>query len=417
VIDMATSAILESESYLYAGPMALCDEGSLAAVTRSITELGELAKAGNVKVEKQLGEITEHTQKSDARILALEQKILTGGGAGGRPGTGGGVIDVAALIAGDAKLDAFRKGDAQRIQVPIGGHSLRTITKSVLTSAGGGASPDVSFPTFPEILPVGIRGFAQRRLQVLESLNSLPVSTGLAEVPVIVSDSDAAAVQQFEGDTKAETILEFAAQQLRPATIATVTNISRQLLSDSPLLAEFVRVVLLYGCLKKFENLVCTGQGPDTADQIEGLVTGGAVFSSAASHPADRIGEAMAYMSGLGYVADLIVLAPSTYFDLIAAKDDMGRYLSGVGWSGPLPGTIWGVKAVPSAALGASQGIVLDTQQVCVLDRQEPMLSFGFVSMQFQQNVISALMELRANLAIYDARAVQVLTLPANSPG
>ena len=64
VIDMATSAILESESYLYAGPMALCDEGSLAAVTRSITELGELAKAGNVKVEKQLGEITEHTQKS-----------------------------------------------------------------------------------------------------------------------------------------------------------------------------------------------------------------------------------------------------------------------------------------------------------------------------------------------------------------
>ncbi len=35
VIDMATSAVLESEGYLYSGPMALADESSDAQLSRS----------------------------------------------------------------------------------------------------------------------------------------------------------------------------------------------------------------------------------------------------------------------------------------------------------------------------------------------------------------------------------------------
>ncbi len=151
-----------------------------------------------------------------------------------------------------------------------------------------------------------MRGFAQRRLAVLEALPILPVSTAIAEVPYLVSDSDAAAVQQPEGAAKAETVLEFQGKQLRSATIATVVNVSKQLLADSPLLGEFLRVVLLYGVSKKLENLIVAGTG-DSTDQIAGFTEVGNAYVSSASHPADRIGEAIAYMAGIGYTADLIV--------------------------------------------------------------------------------------------------------------
>ena len=386
----------------------------LATVTRSIEEIASVSKAAGAEVSKQIAEILKHTATADSRILDLEQKAL--GSRVGGPGAGGGMLNLAALVAADAKLGEFRSGNAQRIQIPIP-HNLRTICRSILTNQGAsGVSPPIEYPTIPELVPGGVRGFAQRRLAVLEALPILPVSSAISEVPRLVSNSDAAAVQTPEGTTKAETVLTFEGQQLRSATVATVVNVSKQLIADSPLLGEFLRVVLFYGCMKKLENLICTGSG-DSSDQIAGFTTVGTQFISSASHPADRIGEAIAAMAGIGYVADLIVLNPNTYFDLIAAKDDMGRYLSGVGWSAPMPGTIWGVRAVPSVALGASQGLVIDTQQTTILDREQTQLFFGYTGNQFSENAITCLCELRAQLAVYDDRAVQVLELPADSPG
>ena len=201
----------------------------------------------------------KHTSSSDARILDLEQKILTRG-AGPGPGAGG-PLNLGALLAGDAKLTEFRAGNAQRIQIPVP-QGLRTICRSILSNQGAcGVSPATEYPSIPELVAGGVRGFAQRRLAVLEALPILPVSSAIAEVPYLVSDSDAAAVQQPEGAAKAETVLEFQGKQLRSATIATVVNVSKQLLADSPLLGEFLRVVLLYGVSKKLENLIVAGTG------------------------------------------------------------------------------------------------------------------------------------------------------------
>jgi HK97 family phage major capsid protein len=234
-------------------------------------------------------------------------------------------------------------------------------------------------------------------------------------VPQLVSDSDGAAVQWPEGAAKAETTLTFDGKQLRSATIATYVNVSKQLLSDSPLLGEFLRVVLLYSVSKKLENLIVSGTG-DSTDQIAGFTEVGNAYVSAASHPADRIAEAIAYMAGIGYMADLIVLNPTAYVDLIAQKDSYGRYLGG-GWNAPMPNTIWGVKVVSSVALSTSQCLIIDTQQCTILDREQAQLSFGYTGNQFSDNLCTVLMELRAQLAVYDARAVQVLTMPVDSPG
>jgi len=89
----------------------------------------------------------------------------------------------------------------------------------------------------------------------------------------------------------------------------------------------------------------------------------------------------------------------------------------GLGWNAPFPGTIWGVPTAPSAALSNSQALVRDVAQCPILDRSEAQMSFGYVGNQFQENVVTALVELRAQLAVYDARAVQIVTIPADSPG
>ncbi len=103
----------------------------LATITRSIEEVATISKAAGAKVDSQIAEILKHTSSSDARILDLEQKILTRG-AGPGPGAGG-PLNLGALLAGDAKLTEFRAGNAQRIQsrfpracAPFAGRFSRT---------------------------------------------------------------------------------------------------------------------------------------------------------------------------------------------------------------------------------------------------------------------------------------------------
>jgi hypothetical protein len=188
VIDMATSAILESEGYDYTGPMALCDEADLAPITKSIAEIGEATKAAGVKVDKQLAAITEHTEKTDARILALEQKILTGAGVGGGAGGGAPVPNLGAIIAKGLNYDELKNRNAW-VRTPIAG-SIRQIMKSVLVNTGtSGASPETGFPTVGELLPGGPFGFTHRRLSILAALTSIPVNTAKVEFPKLTTNT------------------------------------------------------------------------------------------------------------------------------------------------------------------------------------------------------------------------------------
>ena len=77
----------------------------LALLTKSIEEIGALAKAGNVEVTKQLAAITEYRTKSDARLLALEQQPV--GGAPGKPGRIV-VPNLGEIVAKGIDLDKFR---------------------------------------------------------------------------------------------------------------------------------------------------------------------------------------------------------------------------------------------------------------------------------------------------------------------
>lgn len=87
------------------------------------------------------------------------------------------------------------------------------------------------------------------------------------------------------------------------------------------------------------------------------------------------------------------------------------------GFNASFPNELWGVPVAASVALSNSQCLVLDAQQCLVLDREQAQLSFGYVDDGFVRNQAVVLCELRAQLAVFDSRAVQVVTIPADSPG
>ncbi len=414
VIDMATSAILSSEGFDYAGPMALCDEApDLAAITKSIVEIGELAKAGNVEVTKQLGEIKTYREKADARILALEQKIVAGAGAAGAgAGAGGAVPNIGDLIVKALDLGALQNRHAW-VRSPIAG-SIRQILKSVLVNTGtSGASPETGFPTIGELLPGGPFGFTHRRLSVLAALTSVPVTGSKVEFPKLTDNTDAAAVQTHEGSAKASTDLGFTMETLVNATIAHYVTASKQVIADSPMLVEFINQVMLFSALKKFENLVISGNG--TTDQIAGLTVQGTAYVPVKGHASDMVGETVASLTSLGFTPNLIIMNAFDYFDIISARDANGRYLAG-GWSAASPTSLWGVPTVPTAALAAGTAIVLDTTVVRVLDREEANLQVGFQNDNFVKNEVTLLAELRGNLAVQNAQGVDVISIANDSP-
>jgi HK97 family phage major capsid protein len=383
----------------------------VSVAVKSIQTSGEKAAERIKAVEDS---IQQRAQAQDARILDLEQKLASKSGAALRQ-TGDPAVNIAAQVAKDPKIEAFRKGEIRNVKIDIPG-SMRMLRKSVLTNLGtSGASPDLGYPGFPQQL-IGIpQAFARRRLVVLEALNSTPMSTEGVNWPRLDTNSDAAAPQTHEGASKAETTLTFDREQLKAVTVATFLNATMQVLADNPMLVDFINTVLLYNVQKKFEDLVVNGNGQIGSDQVSGLMTQGTTFSPTLSHAADMIGQSVSALTALGYSPDLIILNPATYFEIVSARDLNERYIAG-GWAAPRPDSLWGVNVAQTSAVGAGNAIVLDTSRVTVLDREQNSIRLGYTGNQFIENQITILAEMRGNLGVYDAKAVNVFGIPSNSP-
>ncbi|HTY55765.1 MAG TPA: phage major capsid protein, partial [Candidatus Binataceae bacterium] len=300
------------------------------------------------------------------------------------------------------------------VRTPVAG-SIKQILKSVLVNTGtSGASPETGFPTVGEILPGGPFGFTHRRLSVLAALTSIPVNTAKVEFPRLTTNTATAnaAVQTDEGGAKASSDLGFTMEILENATVATYITASRQVLGDSPLLAEFINQILLFEALRKFEDLVIAGNG--TTDKISGLLTQGTVYTPGIGHASDMIGETIASLTSLGFTPNLVIMNAFDYFSVISARNSLGSYVAG-GWNSATPRALWGVETVPTAALNAGTVIVLDTTVVRVLDREEANVQIGFTGSNFTNNEVTMLGELRGNLAVQNPQGVDVISIEVDS--
>jgi HK97 family phage major capsid protein len=178
------------------------------------------------------------------------------------------------------------------------------------------------------------------------------------------------------------------------------------------MLAEFINQILLFEVLRKFEDLIVSGNG--TTDKISGLLTQGTVYAPAIGHSSDMVGETIANLTALGFTPNLVIMNAYDYFAIISARNSLGSYIAG-GWSASSPRNLWGVETVPTAALGAGTVIVLDTTVVRVLDREEANIQIGFTGSNFTNNEVTLLGELRGNLAVQNPQGVSVVSIETDS--
>lgn len=380
----------------------------LAAVTKSVSEIADLAKKQGAEATQELAKVNAHMLSADSRILDLEQKAAVRGG-GGRRSEGN--YNFGEVLAHDPKIDMLRKGETREARMTQRG-SLSMLCKSVLVQTGtSGGSPETGFPTPTEFISPVPQQSPGRSLQVLQALPHLQVFAGTVIVPELAASTDAAAVQEFQAAAKGQSALSVIGRSLPLTTVATWLQASKQLLEDVAALPTFLQSWLGYWVLRKYENLIISGDGSASNGHITGLVNAGTAFTSSQTKNADKIADAIfTALPAYGYAADLVVVSSADYLGIISERGTTGEYVGG-GWGAAAPGTLWGVKAIATPGLAAGHAIVLSTQFVRILDRMELQFFIGQPADNFTTNLYTYLAELRGQLSIGDAHAVQVVTL------
>jgi HK97 family phage major capsid protein len=436
VIDMATSAVLEEDSYLYAGPWARADAASSdalrAAIKTALDEHGKEIKTLITKFEddlKRYGSVQDGTKEAIAklnttgaelvtahkalleekqqlasRLLDLEQKILTRGlgGTPARPKT----VGERYVESEEWKEFAVRGRTAKSTAKPF---SVKTIT-SDLGSAGGGVIPEyLPTPVIPPFQPLTVRDLLDvgtTESNLIEWLKEL-VFTNAAEVVT-------------EGAIKAQSNITYERLNIPVVTIAHWFRASKQILSDFKQLATLINNRARFGLKQEEENEILFGDG--TGEHLFGLVPQATVYAyhgpTTNDTQIDVIRHAMLQVQLAFYPTTGIVMSPTDWHNLTLTKDTLHRYL----YANPgatTPAMLWGVPVVECFNFLPGDFMVGAFKLAATLfDREQAQI---LVSTEDQDNVIrnlvTILSEERLALAVTRPQAFVHGSFPAGTTG
>lgn len=193
------------------------------------------------------------------------------------------------------------------------------------------------------------------------------------------------------------------------ATIAHWIRASRQVLADAPQLESQLSRLLIYGAGSKLENELLNGVGG--SGKIKGLLGFAGTATVSATSATDKVGEVITSLQAAGYAPNAVVMNPGDWFAIASAKaSTAGTYLLGSPAGRPSP-NLWGTAVIPSSRIAAGTVLVGDFGQAAILDREAATVSIGTTGNDFVQNMLVLLAELRAGLAVFDARAFKKLSI------
>lgn len=313
-------------------------------------------------------------------------------------------------LASEAGIKAVASGTA-RSSGPIDlGISVKT-----LTSLQGATGSPLSGIDVQSQRQEGLFGHAMRPLTLLEALPSRPIASNSLTFTRMTGFSNAAATQAGEGATKAEQTIDPTLVTAPVETVAVWHDASRQVLEDEPGLMLTIGQLLQHGVQAKAESQIISGAGGNNYT-MSGLTNEGTTFVPSVAPKADRIGESAATMQAAGYQPDLVILHPTDWFEIRSERAISGdeQYV-GPGWASEANPTVYGLPVVVSPAVSAGTAIVVDRRLVSVLDRMSATVEVSTESgSNFKANIATILAELRLGIAVFDAKAVNVIDLNAS---
>lgn len=436
VIDMATSAILSREGFMYYGQVASAsgpqDDVLKLAIKTALEDHGKEIRTLILKYEedmKKFGAVQDATKEGIAklntdgakiladhekamteqktmqqRILDLEQKLLAGnrGGAGHVIKTAG----EAFIESEEFKVFAER---GMKMKATSAAFRLKAITGN-LTGGGPGAFPQFQpTPVIPNFQPLQIRDL-------------LDVSTTTSPLIIWVQENVFTnnAAMQSEGAVKGESSITYLRKQTGVSTIAHFIKASNQILSDFPQLMSLINGRLTFGLKFKEEQEILFGDG--TGDNLLGLIPQATPYAyggvTTNDTQIDVIRHAMLQTTLAFYPATGIIMSPTDWHNLELTKDSQHRYILAAP-SATTPGMLWGLPVAQAFSMHIGDFIVGALKlAVTLFDREEAsILVSSEDSDNFQRNLVTVRAEERLALAVTRPAAIIYGAFPSGATG
>lgn len=366
----------------------------LKAQAENAAKNAELSKDTRAKVDElltQQGALQANLQKAEQKLAQIEAN-----GAGG---------DVQHESFGRQFVNSedFKRFAAQATPRGRVDHTYQAAITTLTTDADGSAGDTVA----PTRLP-GVIAPPERRMTVRDLITPGRMDGSVLEYVKETGFTNNAA-PAAETVKKAESTMKFDLVSTTAKVIAHFVKASRQILSDSSMLASYIDGRLRYGLAFKEEQQLLSGDG--TGQNLLGIIPQAtayaAPFDPAGTETAlDFLRLAMLQASLAEFPASGIVMHPSDLARIELLKDTTGRYIVG-NPQGTMNPTLWGLPVVATQAITIDKFLVgafkLGAQ---VFDRWQARVEVATENEDdFVKNLVTILAEERLALAVYRPEA------------
>lgn len=371
--------------------MAMQGDGPMA-VLAAVETVGAQVKEHRASLDSRLDEIQANLQNTQQALAKIESE-----GGGSRGGAAPERVSAKIMAEMQGSLDSLRDGTKKSIRMGL---------QSFFPQAATVTSSDLYIPGERDSEVYG----PMRRVVSVRDLLITRRTTAPAIEYLRGTRSGGADLQAAEGDVKSEMGIDFSLHSVTAKTIATWIPASRQVLDDSPMLADYIDLELRDALRLKEDQQLLKGSG--IGANILGLWTNATAFNrgsgtlgavGSGDAPLDTMRRAITQLQLARGTATGIVVNPIGLEKLELSKDSNGNYVMDLDVrDNNGRATVWRVPAVVTDAIGADEWMIGDfTRAARLYDRMQATVEVATEHADFfVRNLVAILAEERVALTI-----------------
>ncbi len=216
----------------------------------------------------------------------------------------------------------------------------------------------------------------------------------------------AAAQQATEGAAKAYVRPTHSVITQKAVTVAGLTKISRQAMTDQQELVSVVDTVLRREVAVALDVALCNG-ATDFTGGFEALAT--AYTSLIYTALVDAISEGVSMMQLAGFVPNAVALNPADWLAITVAKGTDGHYLSGA-YLATMPQEMRALQVVLSPSVDAGKALLMDTAHCEMRVSDEFTVEIAYSNDDFEKNLATMRGETRIIPVFRSVGAARLIT-------
>lgn len=360
---------------------------SLETLLKSVDTIHDKIIATSAKTAEELSRLSAEQREQAERIVSLEQR----GVLRHEPIEGAHKTSLGALVCAELEKNA----------------ELLAKTRSVRFEVKAAADPITTANGRNIVVgPVGGPGPSTLGIQLALSTVQAPMATAM-EYSRYTGKEGGAAQQATEGAAKSYVRPTHSLVTQKALTIAGLTKLSAQAMSDRAELAAVVNNVLRREVDIALDAALTNG-ATDFIGGFEGLAT--AYTSLVYTAMVDAISEGVSTMQAAGFSPNVVVLNPADWLAITVAKGTANdHYLSG-SYLSAMPMEMRGLRVVLSSSVDAGKALLIDSAHCEMRISNIFTVEVAYSGNDFEMNLLTMRGEVRVIPVFRSTGAARLIT-------